>query len=243
MALPQDARERYALGRLSARLPEDAGERGAPADAGTLSGAAQPVSGQVRPLGLGGRRDGVLIRPAKADVETRLLVALHGAGGSGRQMVDLLEPAALRRGLAVLAPDARGTSWDLIGGGYGPDVAFLDDALAQLFSAYRIAAPVVVSGFSDGASYALSLGIANGDLFERVIAWSPGFAAPATRVGTPQIFVSHGVTDRVLPIDRCSRRLVPVLRDDGYEVTYEEFDDGHRVPATVVERALDWALS
>ncbi len=200
MALPQDARERYALGRLSARLPADAGERGAPADAGTLSGAAQPVSGQVRPLGLGGRRDGVLIRPAKADVGTRLLVALHGAGGSGREMVDLLQPAALRRGLAVLAPDARSTSWDLIG-------------------------------------------IANGDLFERVIAWSPGFAAPATRVGTPQIFVSHGVTDHVLPIDRCSRRLVPVLRDDGYDVTYEEFDDGHRVPATVVERALDWALS
>ena len=34
-----------------------------------------------------------------------------------------------------------------------------------------------------------------------------------------------------------------LLRDDGYDVTYEEFDDDHLVPAAVVERALDWAPS
>ena len=43
-----------------------------------------------------------------------------------------------------------------------------------------------------------SLGIANGDLIDRVIARSPGFVAPVTRVGRPRIFVSHGVKDRVL---------------------------------------------
>ena len=64
---------------------------------------------------------------------------------------------------------------------------------------------VTVCGFSDGASYALSIGLANGDLFGHVLAWSPGFVAPPEFVGRPRVFVSHGTDDRVLPIDRCSR--------------------------------------
>jgi phospholipase/carboxylesterase len=172
-----------------------------------------------------------------------VLVALHGAGGTGRQMVDLLAGPARERGLLVLAPDSRGRTWDAMRGGYGPDVAFLDDALAHITAVQPVNSTAVsICGFSDGASYALSLGIANGDVFGHVIAWSPGFAAPATSTGRPRIFVSHGVDDRVLPIDRCSRRLVPVLRNDGYDVTYEEFDGGHRVPADVLDRSLDWLV-
>jgi phospholipase/carboxylesterase len=88
------------------------------------------------------------------------------------------------------------------------------------------------------ASYGLSLGIANGDLFRHVLAWSPGFAALATRVGTPRVFVSHGTGDRVLPIDRCSRRLVPTLRDSGYDVDYREFSGGHEIPGDLLDAAL-----
>ena len=59
---------------------------------------------------------------------------------------------------------------------------------------------------------ALSLGMGNGDLVSHVAAFSPGFAAPDAQVGRPGVFITHGVDDRVLPIDRCSRRLVPRLR-------------------------------
>jgi phospholipase/carboxylesterase len=159
-------------------------------------------------------------------------------------MIDLFAAAAERRGVLVLAPDARGRTWDVIAGGYGPDVAFLDDALARIVADVAVdPRRVAVAGFSDGASYALSLGIANGDVFPHIIAYSPGFAAPATSTGRPRIFVSHGMTDQVLPIDRCSRRLVRALRDDGYDVTYEEFGDGHRVPPEILERSLDWLLT
>jgi predicted esterase len=98
---------------------------------------------------------------------------------------------------------------------------------------------VAVAGFSDGASYALSIGLASGDLFAHVLAWSPGFLAPSDAVGRPRVFVSHGIHDRVLPIDRCSRRLVPVLRADGYDVHYQEFDGGHSVPPDVLAGSLD----
>ena len=45
------------------------------------------------------------------------------------------------------------------------------------------------------ASYALSLGIANGNLFSHVLAFSLGFLAPASQTGSPRIFVSHGTQD------------------------------------------------
>lgn len=60
------------------------------------------------------------------------------------------------------------------------------------------------------------------------------------RHGRPRVFVSHGTSDRVLPIARCGRRLVPELRDAGYDVTYEEFRGGHRVPPEVAAAAVRW---
>ncbi len=78
--------------------------------------------------------------------------------------------------MIVLAVDSHQKTWDMIRGGYGADIAFIDKALAQTFTRYAIAPNrVAIAGFSDGASYALSVGITNGDLFTHVIAFSPGF--------------------------------------------------------------------
>ena len=62
--------------------------------------------------------------------------------------------------------------------------------------------------------------------------------APARSEGRPRIFVSHGVQDRVLPIEQCSRRLVPQLEAGGYEVDYGEFQGGHIVPEELARHAL-----
>jgi predicted esterase len=168
---------------------------------------------------------------------------LHGAGGAGGHGLDLVRPLADAAGLIVVAPDSRGPTWDAVVDGYGPDVAFVDRALAGVFAAYRVdPARVAVGGFSDGASYALSLGLTNGDLFTHVLAFSPGFAAPAAKRGAPRLFVSHGTDDRVLPIDLCSRRIVPLARDAGYEVRYREFDGPHTVPPEIAGEAVRWFL-
>jgi phospholipase/carboxylesterase len=129
-------------------------------------------------------------------------------------------------------------------GGYGPDVAFVDRALAAAFARCAVdPARLAVAGFSDGASYALSLGITNGDLFGQVMAFSPGFAAPAGQHGRPRFFVSHGTGDEVLPIDRTSRQVVPRLERAGYDVTYREFDGPHTVPPEIAREAVDWFLA
>ncbi len=196
------------------------------------------------PLGLARGRDGLVHVPAAATSRPApLVVVLHGAGSSASAAMVLLEDLADAHGLVLLAPDSRGSTWDVIRGGFGPDVTFIDRALEHVFAHPSIdPARVALAGFSDGASYALSLGIGNGDLFTHLIAFSPGFAAPAAQVGRPRVFATHGIGDSVLPIDRCSRRLVPALRAGGYDVTYEEFAGGHTVPSELGRGAVEWLL-
>ena len=139
-----------------------------------------------------------------------LVLMLHGAGGDAQGGLSILQTLANSFEAILLAVDSRGQTWDMIRSRYGSDIAFIDSALAQTFSRYAInKSRVAIAGFSDGASYALSVGLGNGELFTHVIAFSPGFIAPARQEGRPQLFISHGKWDRVLPIERCSREIVP----------------------------------
>jgi phospholipase/carboxylesterase len=196
-------------------------------------------------LEIGGRRDAVLRVPSgAAGGPLPLLVLLHGAGGSGEGMLRRLGSAPDAAGVAVLAPDSRDSTWDAIRSGFGADIAFLDRALARTFERVAIdPARVAVGGFSDGASYALSLGAINGDLFRKVVAFSPGFMVGGAAHGRPEFFVSHGTADPILPIDRCSRLIVPQLQSRGYKVTFREFDGRHEVPPDIAAEAMRWVAS
>ena len=201
------------------------------------------ISLESGPLGLGTRgRDGVVQVPsAHAGDPMPLLVFLHGATQSGAGMLRRIGPAADEAGVAVLAPDSRSTTWDAIRDGFGDDIEFLNRALDHVFARLAVdPARVTVGGFSDGATYAISLGLANGDLFPRVAAFSPGFVIPAPVHGHPRFFVSHGRSDPILPIDECSRVIVPRLRSMGYDVTFREFDGRHEMPADVAAEGLRW---
>ena len=212
------------------------------------AGAAGAAPVGLRPLGSGAARDGYLYVPLAypAVYPAPLVVLLHGAGEDARDGLALLRQQADGAGLILLALSSRGPTWDLIlgRGRYGADVAAIDRALKSTFSRYAVdPACVAVGGYSDGASYALSLGIANGDLFTHVLAFSPGFMAPTGQVGAPRIFVSHGTRDGWLPIERCSRRIVPQLERAGYDVTYREFEGGHVVPPEIGREAADWLVA
>jgi phospholipase/carboxylesterase len=195
-----------------------------------------------RPLGLDRTRDGILHLPPKPTGDPLpLLVLLHGAGGNGQNMLRRLGSAPDDAGVAVLAPDSRDTSWDAVRGNFGRDVAFLNRALDRVFEIVAVdPARIAVGGFSDGATYAVSLGLINGDLFPRVVAFSPGFVVDGTPHGKPRLFISHGVADQILPIDRCSRPIVAGLQKRGYDVTFREFDGGHEVPADIARDAMRW---
>ena len=197
----------------------------------------------LQALGLDRKRDGLLYVPAeyRAERPAPLAVMLHGSGSNARRGLALLKDFADAAGLMLLAPQSRQYTWDAIVGRYGPDVAFIDQALAQVFSRYSVDPKrLAVGGFSDGASYALALGLLNGELFTHIIAFSPGFLSQTMEPGAPRIFISHGTRDEVLPINVCSRKIVPRLKRAGYDVRYREFDGPHAAPPEIVREAVDW---
>ncbi|HZU13206.1 MAG TPA: phospholipase [Chloroflexota bacterium] len=193
------------------------------------------------PLGLNSRRDAYLYVPDGYSHRhpAPLVLMLHGAGGDGLNALNIFQPYADALGLILLAPDSRRQTWDVLYGNFGPDVAFIDQALQVTFSRYAVdGAQIGIEGFSDGASYALSLGLTNGTLFGDIIAFSPGFMAPGPAHGRPRIYISHGTGDDVLAIERTSRVIVPRLQKAGYDVTYEEFVGPHTVPPVIAQTAL-----
>jgi phospholipase/carboxylesterase len=207
----------------------------------TASGSPKPG---VNPLNLRPERDALFYVPASAPDPAPLVLYLHGATGNEQQGIRRFSALADEFGFLLLSPASQEGTWDAIRSGYGPDVRFIDQALSKVFAQRRILPhKIAVCGFSDGASYALGLGMSNGDLFHSVMAFSPGFIPPGVEVtGTPNFFFSHGTRDQILPIETCSRRLVPELKQAGYNVKFEEFDGPHAVPPEIARKAIEWFL-
>ena len=82
---------------------------------------------------------------------------------------------------------------------------------------------VALGGVSDGAGYALSMGLAYGDAFNHVIVLAGGQMVPFRRQGKPRLFFAHGTEDIQIPIDETARKYVPQLKAEGYDVTYHEY--------------------
>jgi len=213
-----------------------------PAPASTAFPADAPTG--LHKLAVGGARDSYVFVSSRyqPDTPAPLVLLLHGAGGHAHDGLRVLLHLADQAGLILVAPASTRHTWDIIAGrSYGPDRDLADRALADVFARYHVdAAHLAVGGFSDGASYALSLGLANGDLFSHILAFSPGFIGPVETRGEPKVFVSHGTQDHILPIDPCSRRIVRQLQAAGYSLRYEEFEGEHVIPPQVADAALAW---
>ena len=211
-----------------------------------LTPTITPTPGKT-PLDLGIDRDGFLYVPPdySSSRPAALMVLLHGAGSSSAEWAAApLDSLFGARNIVVLAPDSRLASWDLRLSGFGPDVRFIDAALMHAFARCAVdPSRIALGGFSDGASYALSLGASNGDLFNAVLGFSPGFYSPGTLRGKPKIFLSHGTSDTILPFSWTSTQLAPSLRNSGYDVTFVQFEGGHNLTLSVATQAMDWFRS
>lgn len=223
---------------IKAETPNRLVSRPGPMPAATLAPG-------LHPLGLRTDRDALLYVPeSSAKLEKPpLVVSLHGASGKADRGVNLLRAESDKHGFLLMAPDTSRGTWDIITGRGGPDAKFIDSSLARVFERARVDPKrIAMAGISDGGTTALSLGLANGDLFNAVLAFSPGFIVDLARVGKPPVFISHGTLDNILPIDETSRRIVPALKREGYKVTYREFEGPHTLPPDVGAEAMQWYM-
>jgi phospholipase/carboxylesterase len=166
-------------------------------------------------------------------------VFLHGALRNVPAYVRALQPALDDTGVLMVAPHANGNTWDLLVGEYGQDVTGIDTVLRWLFARVEVDPKrLCLAGFSDGATYTLALGRANGDLFTRLAAFSPGGLLPTPAVGKPPVHVVHGTNDDVLPYAVSRDVIVPTLRAEGYQVSFESFNGGHGVSVELASAYL-----
>ena len=124
-----------------------------------------------------GDRYSLIYVPAafRADVPMPLMMFLHGTSGKATYVIQGWKALAEKRGFILLAPESEVPTWHLNQLPAGDDAVLLDSALAHVFARATIdPRHLVIAGKSDGASTAMSVGLANGDLFSHVMMFSGG---------------------------------------------------------------------
>lgn len=232
---------RYGIYALLTALLLSAGQ--APASA--TQTAPAPV-GEVLPAGITRLTNAAIAyRPANVAEPSAVILLLHGAGGRAGDFLKEFTRFADERGVLLLALESNAISWprrpqEVL---KGPDATNFDDALTALSARARVdPARLVLLGFSDGASHALSFGLARPKTFRAILAMSPGYAfAPRRPDPTQPIFIAHGRRDSVLPADNV-REMIKGLEGAGYRPEVRWFNGGHRIDPALLNAALDFAL-
>ncbi len=187
-------------------------------------------------------RDATLYIPRsyRPGVPVPVMMMLHGFAGTGDGVRGMF-PLAEEFGVVMIAPESRGLTWGRAIPGFDADVRYLGPAYRRVADIVDIdETRVALGGVSDGAGYALSMGLAYGNSFTHIIVFMGGQMIPYRHQGKPKIFMTHGVDDTQMPIDKTARVYLPKLKADGYDVTYHEYQGGHRVPPAEIRAAFEW---
>ena len=207
--------------------------------------------------------DAIAYVPASAGPNPPLLVLLHGAGRGSTRIIQGFEDEANRRGIVLLAPTSQKFTWDAIPAairaanpqsaldarvryrfGRSKDSDRVEAAMEALRRQVPFdAARTVLAGFSDGATFALAMGMDRSRPFSAVIAWSPGFAIEsASPARGRRVFISHGRQDPTLHFEVTRKEIVPLLQREGAAVTFTPFDGVHQIPKAPTKAFLDAAF-
>ena len=142
--------------------------------------------------------------------------------------------------MIILAPESRGGTWDGIRGSYGPDIEFLNRALAHTFDWLAVdRRRLAIGGFPmalrmDCPSVSPTATSLRTSSRARQASPSPARCAAVRESSCPT------ARPTILPISSTSRRIVPELEKLGYTVTYREFDGPHTVPPAIARDGFAW---
>jgi predicted esterase len=178
-----------------------------------------------------------------------LVIVLHGAGRQDELIVRGLQTERERREAIFVVPRSLAPTWDLITGGDGVDLAFLDGVLQSVYGRFRIdAARQAIVGYSDGASYGLAIGLSNPRIFSAVMAWAAGFLAIDGQNlrpddPKPSVFLEYGSHDQLFPFEQVAVPMRDALTRMGYPLEFRVDEGGIHWPRPgFLPDALDWFL-
>ena len=219
-----------------------------------LEHRAMEVREEASPTGfveveLGASR-AVLLTPPQIDPSRRypLVTVFHGAGRQDEMLVKACRGEPEARQALFLVPRSLQPTWDLIAGGQGqPDLEFLEYAWELIYRRYPIdAEKQAVVGYSDGASYALSLALSNPGFFDAALCWAAGFAmmdrnAVGAENRRTRFYLEYGTADELFPFEQIALPMRENLEQAGYEVEFSVDEGGRHWPSGSFQReALDW---
>lgn len=175
-----------------------------------------------------------------------LVVALHGGHGHGRDFLWTWLREARSRGVLLLSPTSRDRTWSLVPG-RDVDAEALREMVESVAARYAVdRGRVLLTGMSDGATYALLCGARDGMPFTH-LAPACGVLHPfllaggglAGLRGRP-IYLVHGALDWMFPV-QTARLAREALLAAGADLVYREVEDlSHTYPRDENPRILDW---
>ena len=196
-----------------------------------------------------GEHRAVLLTPSRIDPERRypLITVLHGAGRQNEMLVKACRGEPDARDALFLVPRSIQPTWDLLSGAGRPDLDFLEFAYDLIYRRYPIdERRQAMIGYSDGASYALSIGLSNPQIFRAVMAWAAGFVVYddtfiADGDPKPDLLLEYGTHDEVCPFEQSALPMRARLEEAGYRVEFRVDEGGRHWPSGYFQReALDW---
>ncbi|HEV8439483.1 MAG TPA: phospholipase [Methylomirabilota bacterium] len=178
-----------------------------------------------------------------------LVVALHGGHGHGRDFLWSWLREARSRGVLVIAPTSRDHTWSIMGG-EDADAEGLREMIETVAARYPVdRGHVLLTGMSDGATYAFLCGLRAGTPFTH-LAPACGVLHPflfadgslARARGRP-IYLVHGALDWMFPVE-IARQAREALTVAGARLVYRELEDlSHAYPREENPRILDWLMA
>jgi phospholipase/carboxylesterase len=176
-----------------------------------------------------------------------LVVALHGGSGHGRDFLWAWLREARARGMLLAAPTSAGRTWSIMG--EDVDAGPLGAMVESVAGRYPVdRSRVLLTGMSDGATYACLCGFREGMPFTH-LAPTCGVLHPAllasgdlARARGRPIYLVHGALDWMFPV-QTAHMAREALTAVGARLTYREIADlSHTYPRDEHARILDWLL-
>lgn len=169
-----------------------------------------------------------------------LVIALHGGYGHGRDFIWTWIREARSRGFVLCAPTAQAMTWSI--GRVETDAQMLMRHLEEVCTRVPVDRNrILLTGMSDGGTFALALGLTRDNIFSKIAAVSCALApVKISRAGEKHVLWIHGAQDWIFPVQR-TVQACRVLRQSGMDIQLKVIPDlSHAYPREENDTILKW---